>query len=506
MKISDLVEEQKDLTGAIQELKSKRNTAQPDVEKARKELDPLSHDVFDPIKRPDKLVKIDEEDGGNKIITTEEAKTGVRVEKVARIAISIQKLIVKRAVAFLFGNSVEIDAEAENDGQKAVLTALKRILYDVKASSLNRKVARQVFSSKEVAELWYPVPVDKTKTGNKLVDKVTDFLNNAVGNKFHLTYGFKTRYKLKVAVFSPLFGDKLYPYFDESGDMVAFSREFVKTNEAGVNETYFETYTDEEHMLWKQTADGFEIVEGYPRRIEIGKIPVVWGKQDQTEWEDVQPLVDRLEKLLSNFADTNDYHASPKIFIKGTITGFSKKGEAGAIIEGDDDSEASYLSWQHAPESVKLEIETLLRLIYTLTQTPDIAFDSVKGIGAVSGVALKLLFMDAHLKVMDKKEIFEEYMQRRVNIIKAFIGKLNTSLAQDAESLIAEPEITPYMIEDEKSKIDLLISANGGKPVVSQRRSVELAGLAADTEEDFKQIEEEEAKTTSFTLMEPTEA
>ena len=77
----------------------------------------------------------------------------------------------------------------------------------------------------------------------------------------------------------------------------------------------------------------------------------------------------------------------------------------------------NYVSWQNAPESVKLEIETPLKMIYTITQTPDISFDAVKGLGAISGIALKLLFMDAHLKVQDKREIFDDYLQRRVNII-----------------------------------------------------------------------------------------
>ena len=86
-------------------------------------------------------------------------------------------------------------------------------------------------------------------------------------------------------------------------------------------------------------------------------------------------------------------------------------------------AEAQYLSWANAPESVKLEIDTLLRMIYTITQTPDISFDTVKGLGAISGVALQLLFMDAHLKVQDKNEIFSEYLQRRVNVLKAYMAE-----------------------------------------------------------------------------------
>ena len=480
MKITDLINstDQKEI---IEKLKKGRGE-QPDVEAAKKALDPLQHDVFDPVKRPDKKVRIDAEDGGNKILEDPNAETGYRSEPVARIAIALQKLIVKRAVAFLFGNEIELEAEPENDKQKLILKALKRMLYDSKSKSLNRKVARQVMSCKEVAELWYPV------------------------EKKHSNYGFDSNYQIRVAVFSPLLGDKLYPYFDKTGDMIAFSREFSQIDEEGNTKNFFETYTDVEHVLWQEGgASGVEIAEGFPKKIEIGKIPVVFGTQLEFEWADVQVLIDRLEKLLSNFGDTNDYHASPKIFVTGTIEGFAKKGESGAIIQGDADSTAEYLAWQHAPESVKLEIETLLRLIYTLTQTPDISFESIKGIGAVSGVALKLMFMDAHLKVEDHKEVFDEYMQRRLNILKAFLSKFNTGLAADCEALFVEPIITPYMIDDAKSLVDMLSTASGGKPVISQKRAVELAGLANDTDAEFAQIEAEAAKDNSYLLGEPTE-
>lgn len=480
MKIAAITQSE-DQKVVINELKSKRYMKQPDIETAKKQLDPLKHDVFDKALRKDKKVKInDDDDKVTKVITSEDAERGYRLEPVARIAVALQKLIVKRAVAFLFGNPVEMNAEPENDKQKQVLKALKRILYDVKDKSLNRKVARQVMSCTEVAELWYPI----------------DKPNN--------DYGFSSKFKLRVAVFSPLLGDDLFPYFDESGDMVAFSRSFSRTDNNNTKHDYFETYTDEEHMMWTSGSNGFEVMEGYPKKIEIGKIPVVFANQAQVEWEDVQVLIDRLEKLLSNFADTIDYHASPKIFVTGEVKGFSKKGESGAIIEGEENATAQYLAWANAPDSVKLEIETLLRLIYTLTQTPDIAFDAVKGIGAVSGVALKLMFMDAHLKVADHQEVFDEFMQRRVNVIKAFVSKFNTALATDCDALQIEPEIVPYMIEDDKARVELITIANGGKPVISQKLSAKLAQLSQDPEADFAQMEAEAAKENTFSLNEPT--
>lgn len=195
---------------------------------------------------------------------------------------------------------------------------------------------------------------------------------------------------------------------------------------------------------------------------------------------------------------------SPENFCSRQDIGFARKGEAGGIIEGEEGAKAQYLSWQDAPESVKLEIDTLLRMIYTITQTPDISFDTVKGIGAVSGVALQLLFMDAHLKVQDKTEIFADYLQRRVNLLKAYFGVANLSWADAADSLLVEPEITPYIIEDEQGKINTLQNANGGKAVISHKTSIRRLGWADDVDAELQEIRADEDRENTYTEGEPT--
>ena len=475
-----------DHTTVIAELKNGRNTSEPEVGTFESQLNPLKHDIYDRRKRPDKKVKVDKpEDNGTTVNVTAGAETeeNTRIEPVARIALAIQKLIVNRAVAFTFGNPVGLNAEPEEDTpEEDVLNAVKRVLFDTKSRTLNRKIARAIFSSTEAAERWYPV------------------------EKPNSNYGFDSKYKLRVAIFSPLKGDKLYPYFDETGDMVAFSREFVVKDNAGVKYTFFETYTADAHYMWRTANNTWEVAEGYPKVNIIGKIPIVYGRQPQVEWEDVQGLIDRLEKLLSNFADTNDYHASPKIVVKGTVLGFAKKGESGGILELEgDDADAKYLSWQHAPESVKLEIETLLRMIYTITQTPDISFEAVKGIGAISGVALKLLFMDAHLKVQDKMEIFDDYLQRRLSIVQGFLGVMNTKDAgfkAACESLTIEPEITPYTIEDEREKVEV-ISMAVSAGLASKKTGVNQLAWVEDTEAEYELIQEEATASSYLDVMGP---
>lgn len=438
-----------------------------DTEEIKNQWQPSGHKVMDTAIRPDKQI-------------LNNAGQLERIEYVARVALALQKLIVKRAASFLFGNPVNITAETgENQAQELILDAVKRVLRDNKVSSFNRRVARELFSFTEVAELWYPVKGEK-----------------------HSTYGFDKDIRLKKTIFAPSKGDKLFPLLDDDGDMVAFSRQYAKTNTDGKSETHLTTYLSDKIMEWVKGENGWELSETRPNILK--KIPVVYAKQDVPDWQDVQELIERLEKLLSNFADTNDYHAAPKIFVQGKITGFAKKGESGAIIEGSEGATAQYLSWQHAPESVKLEIETLTRFIYTLTQTPDIAFDSIRGVGNVTGIALKMLFMDAHLKVTDKMEIMEDYLTRRLNILKTYMGVLNTSWANDAAELEIEVEVIPYMVDDLRAEIETLMTANGNKPVISQKTAVKMANLVNDHEAELAQIKEETDREMYFDIGEPT--
>lgn len=452
MKLEDILQ-LTDPTAAITEFKKRTITA-PDVTKIRNEYDPKKHLIFDETIRPDK--RILKEDG-----------TLDRIEKVNRISLAFQKLIVTRANSFLFAKKPVYTYDEKDTASLGIIQAIRRVLNNNKEVSLNREVGRELMSSTEVAELWYVVPNE----------------NNL--------YSFASKYKLRHLVMSPLKGDNLYPLFDAYGDMIAFSREYIVTTD-GKEKTIFDVYTANEIRRYEMGVGGWALVDNQPNI--IGKIPVIYATQGITEWENVQPIVDRLEKLSSNFADTNDYHGSPTIMVEGQVTGFARKGEAGKILQADPGSKAYYLSWDRAPEAIKLESERLENYIYTQTQTPNISFDNIKGLGAISGIALKLMFLDAHLKVEDKKSIVLEYLARRINVIKAFLAYMNTSWKAQVNNATVEVDITPYMIDDLKADIDNAINANGNNPVVSQKTSIKMAGIvpADNINEELLQIQKEE--------------
>ncbi len=205
MDIKEIFERNADSAGIIAELKRGRGSELPDVALAIKAIDQNKYDINDKSIRPDKMVKVDTPDSGFTKVTSGIGSEGtMRVESVARIRLAIQKLIIRRAVSFLFGNDVVYNIDTADEVGEMIAKAFGKIIKDTKSNTQNRKVARAMFGYKECAELWYPVelPAESQRMG------------------------FKSKFKLRCAVFSPAFGDTLYPYFDETGDMIAFSRSY----------------------------------------------------------------------------------------------------------------------------------------------------------------------------------------------------------------------------------------------------------------------------------------
>lgn len=467
---------------AIKELSAKRIGEVPNVDEIDKQLDPNKHDVMDVVKRPNKRVKADVGDevvGVKKVtVSGKEQTINLKEEKVSRIALGYQRLIVSRAVAFFFGIPVDYLIESEDAKELQAYKAVTKILHDNKEKWVNREIARELFAYTEVAELWFPV------------------------EKPNKSYGFDSKYKLKVISLKPSDKNELFPYFDATGDMIAFSRKFM-VNEEDKKVEYYETYTDTKIYQFKK-VDTWENVEGYPKENILGKIPIVYGRQSETEWAIVQNLIDSDESLRSDFSDTNKYHASPTMFIKGSLQGFAKKGETGKVIQGDKDSEAKYLAWSAASDSVKTEHQMNREDIFAITQTPDFSFNNVKDLGNLGVAAQKLLLSDAHMKVMDKEEILGKFLQRRINIILAFIAQFNNSFAEACENVMITPQITPYIMGDDKEKISNITTAVSGG-IMSKKTGIEQLGWVTDNEKEFQQILDEEKQSNALDMFPPAQ-
>jgi hypothetical protein len=93
---------------------------------------------------------------------------------------------------------------------------------------------------------------------------------------------------------------------------------------------------------------------------------------------------------------------------------------------------------------------------------------------------------------MEESGKLKEMLDREVNVIKAFLkNMLDASYAEAIDSLQFEVVITPYIVSDEKERINNLAIANGNKPMISQRESIRLLGYSDDPEQTLRDIAEE---------------
>jgi len=437
------------------EIKDKIEKEAPDrdVDTFLEQLDPTDHDVMKKDKRKDKQKK--------------DSNGTTSTVPVARLPIGLQKLIVGRAAAFLCGNPIQLSCQPTDTAQKGFLAVIQKVWDDNKLSFKSMELAKMMMGETECAELWYTLPAED--------------------NYWNGTAAEGAKFKLRVKMLSRSLGYRLYPVFDQFGNLIAFGCGYDLTK-GDKKEEHFDVFMDNETHKGVKSDNGWSVTkEANP----AGKIQIIYYSQPAPDWKDVQPLIDRLETQLSNLADTNDYFGSPIIFVEGEVTGFADKGESGKVLQSKGGAKAQYLIWDQSPESTKLEMDTLKKLIYTLTNTPDISIEEMKGLGTFSGTALKMLFLSAHLKAAEKEGIFGEGIQRRINFLKAAICKIQVSLSK-LQALPITPKFEYFLPKNDQETIQLLSTAVGtGKPIMSQETAVRNNPLVENADVEIEKMKDD---------------
>jgi SPP1 family phage portal protein len=242
----------------------------------------------------------------------------------------------------------------------------------------------------------------------------------------------------------------------------------------------------------------------------FGKIPIVYYDIDKPAWYYVQRYIDRLEKLYSGHADTNDYFGSPALKLKGPIENPPDKDTAGKIFQfkaeiGQDGKPAygdmEYLTWPLAPESIKMEIDNLKDVIYSLTSTPDLSFNNIKGVGNLSGLAIKLMFMDAEMNAMNYQEIFDEGLTRRFSLLKSMLSMLNYASKAEFDNLEIDFQFGSILPKDEKELIEMLSTARMGKALISERTAAKNVPFVDDVDKELEEMDAESEKEAQRALQ-----
>lgn len=395
-----------------------------------------------------------------------------------RISIPLEQDIVNIQTAFTVGTEPSMDCTPTDDDEKKLLDAVKAVFKSNKIKYQNKKVVRAWLSEQEAAEYWYVT--DDDSFWAKFWKKVKTTFGGKV----------KPTKKLKSVLWSPFRGDKLYPFFNDEGKMIAFSREYKKKLMDDSEITCFMTITDKMVYQW-DLSKGYE--ERTPFTHGFPKLPVLYAYRPEPYCKKIKTFRVRLEKLLSNYADCIDYHFFPLLKLIGDVEGFMGKVKDRMVKLTGEGADAQYLTWNQANDTVKFEVETLFEKAYSMTNTPQISFEKLSGAGnALSGVAFDYVFLSTHLQVQNHAEVIGEFLQRRVNFIVSALGSINPSEFNKAsETIDISTEVVPYRLDNLEDKVNVAVKAVSGG-VWSQRHGVMFAGNIDRIEEEISEIKEEQ--------------
>ncbi len=459
-------------------LKKGRRTPMVDVTRLRNDWNPDKHEIITDTEKYPKIKIVIEKEKLDYSLNAERPTTiPAKTKEVEpnRISIPLEQDIVNIHTAFTVGTEPEMKCDPA-DSEKGLYEALKSVLKKNKIKYQNRKIVRSWLSEQEVAEYWYIAKDDGFWA--KLKARVASIFGQN-----------RPEGKLKSVIWSPFRGDKLYPFFNDEGDLIAFSREYKKRDAIGNETTCFMCITGEMVYNW-ELSNGWEDKGSF--RHKFTKLPVIYSYRSEALCDKIHTIRVRLEKLLSGYADCIDYHFFPILMLFGEVSNFSGQFKNRVVELGGNGANAAYLTWNQASDPVKIELDTYFNQAYALTNTPRISFDQLKGTGsALSGVAFRYVFMGAHMAVQNHAEELGLFMQRRVNFLVSGLGSVNSHLEEASKTIDVEVEIIPFMIDDVADKVKTAVDAVQGG-VWSQRDGVMFAGNALRVDETIEEIKAEQ--------------
>lgn len=465
-----------------------RRTPMPDVQALYKDWNPDNHDVNDETIRPENKVIVKEahiDKNGTKIPPVYKKDD---INPTNRIMLPLEQDITNIHTAWTVGRDPKVTCKTEDEKEKELLSVINTITRKNKMRYNNKRIVRSWLSETEVAEYWYTVKDEGF--WRRILSQVKKAFGGTVTPQF----------KLRCAIWSPFRGDKLYPFFDDSGDYLALSREYSVKEIDGTETTYFMTVTDKKVYRWRMDAE-WTLVKEFSHGFT--KNPTIYSWRPQPLCHNIKPIRERLERLMSNFADCIDRCFFPYLILEGDIQGTPQQSGKNRLIKLTNGGKVYYLNWDQASDAVRLELDGLWNKAYQLTNTPQLSLEALKGLGDVpSGKAFQFLFMGTNLAIDNHAEVIGEHIQRRYNFLVSAVGSMNAEYMQASQTIDIETEIQPFTIDDIAEKIRNATDACG-KPIASLKTGVMMAGLVDDVDDEVREIEEQEDSNFMNNAVEP---
>lgn len=410
----------------------------------------------------------------DKTIGSGEKSTNV---KAVRIPINFAKKIVTTATAFEVGKPVTLLPSSETELSKLISLIWKTNRIDSAILQL--------------------ISLKKRETQGALNFYISEIKQDGLFNKILVALNLKANKEIKSKILDNTAGT-MTPYFDGNGNMILFMWEYSTTSSENKTIKNVQIWDDKSSYLLSDIKGSMllesTLLHGFDR------IPIVYTSQDEPEWFDVKDLIDRFEVAISKGGGANDRTAHPILLTIGKIQSLPDKDDDGKVInlpmEKDDEGkyvngDARFLESSGGNESHKNELELVWKLIFSISQTPDLSFDNLKGLGNTSGVALKLMFLDAIIKALMNEGENRTMIERILNIIMSGVSNTtNTNLSKLAAELYYEIKFNSILPDDLQTASDIIIKLKDSG-LLSKQTSLRLLDIIENPDAELELIKTE---------------
>lgn len=431
-----------------------------------RELNISGHKINSPIYYPNKI-KYDEEN--NRYFE----------QQVIRTAFPFQKIILTQQLIHLCGNDIHIESTSTKISEED-----KNATIELKKGWMDKNM--------EIA--FYELAKSVKSTGD---GAIVIYMSNG---------------KVKYKPLSFLYGDRLFPHYDQDGEIDTFVRLYVDYDEDGNELTEWVEVWDDKYMTrYKKDKkglggvissikeylglDGF-VVDMPPVMHGFNEVPIIYKRDDNGPcWSDSQDAIDKYELAVSHLCQNNMAYAFPIMVLKGddvTIKG-DIYGDVKCITMGNED-DAKYLSPSDASQSFTVQLNTLLKMIFMggfIVEPPEVKS------GDLPGVAIKLIYSPSLEKaIVDSKE-YDAAVDKLVRLFKFGYG-IEIGKVTQMSNLSVFSWIDPYVHQNMSELVNnLCMLVNSG--VLSKDTASSLSGYGENNE--FDKIMKEWKETQAADLL-----
>lgn len=290
--------------------------------------------------------------------------------------------------------------------------------------------------------------------------------------------------QVRTVVLARQTGYRLRPMFDQYGNLRACAYGYTLT-EKGKSIEHWDIQTPELLFYCKKSPIGWDI---QTFKNPTGKINIIYYRQPKA-WDGAEPRIKREEMLDSKVADTNNYFADPIAAASAdVIRSMTDPNAVGKLIQlNGDGSKFEYINPPQNSAARDAEKQDLNDSILFDTMTPDFSFEKIKGMGTLSGDAIKNAMILGYIKRDNRMEVYEEMVDRERSVIIAILKFLHPNMADKLDKLSISFSFAEPFAQDKQRNWEA-ISSLYQAGVCSLENAVTMLALTDAPEEEIAKI------------------